>query len=232
MSDPIQNLIGNAARTAYDLMFQASPIIFAGGSFSSTLGGLMPVIQIVSGVLSDVVGNSDLLPQVRFVPMPGATAISNQAATYSFANRNVAANAIIRNPKRVSLLMIAPVNSIGGYLMKLAIFTALQAAFDNHNANGGTYHIMTPSFPYTDCIMTGMTDVTSGEGKQQQTMWQIDFEQPLITQAAAAQAYSGMMSMISGGQQVTSSSWSEMAAIAGTAVQGVVSSFTGIFQTL
>jgi hypothetical protein len=223
------NTLGNAARTAYDLAYQVSPIIFAGGSFASALGGMVPVLTVLGSLINDVTG-SDTAPTVKFVPIPGATVVNNTAATYPFANRNVAGNAVIRNPKNVSLLMIAPVNSVGGYLLKQATFMALQSTFESHTAAGGTFHVMTPSYPFFDCIMTGMTDVTSGEGYQQQIQWQIDFIQPLITQQSAQTAFNGMLSMISGGQQLTTSSWSEAASVAGTPVQGATS-FDSIFQS-
>lgn len=220
------NILGNAARTAYDLAYQGSPIIFAGGSFASALGGMAPVFTVLGGLVNDVVG-TDLLPTVKFVPVPGATVISNAVGAYPFANKYVAGNAVIRNPKNVSLLMIAPVNSVGGYLLKQATFMALQSTFEAHTAAGGTYHVLTPAYPYFDCIMTGMTDVTSGEGYQQQIQWQIDFVQPLVTQPQAQSAFNGMLSMISGGQQLTTSNWSQAASVAGAPVQGM-SALTGI----
>jgi hypothetical protein len=189
----------------------------------------MALSGLVSTVINDVTG-SDLLPTVRYVPLPGATVINNTVATYPFANQAVAGNAVIRNPKNVSLLMIAPVNSVGGYLLKMATFMALQSTFEAHTAAGGTFHVLTPSYPYFDCLMTGMTDVTSGEGHQQQIQWQIDFVQPLVTQQQAQTAWNGMMSKISGGQQITSSSWNAAAATAGTPVQGM-SALMGIFPS-
>jgi hypothetical protein len=229
MTTSIANTLGNAARAAYDASFQISPIILSGGLFSSALGGVMALSGLVSTVINDVTG-SDLLPTVRYVPLPGATVINNTVATYPFANQAVAGNAVIRNPKNVSLLMIAPVNSVGGYLLKMATFMALQSTFEAHTAAGGTFHVLTPSYPYFDCLMTGMTDVTSGEGHQQQIQWQIDFVQPLVTQQQAQTAWNGMMSKISGGQQITSSSWNAAAATAGTPVQGV-SAPMGIFPS-
>lgn len=223
------NTIGNAARAAYDLAYQTSPIIFNGGIFSSALGGMAPVLTALGSLINDVTG-SDTAPTVKFVPIPGGTVISNTAATYPFANRFVAGNAVIRNPKNISLLMIAPVNSTGGYLLKQALFMTLQGTFEAHTAAGGTFHIMTPSFPYFDCIMTGMTDVTTGEGYQQQIQWQLDFVQPLVTQQQAQTAFSGMLSMISGGQQLTTSSWNEAASVAGTPVQGTSALF-GIYPS-
>jgi hypothetical protein len=228
MTSSILSALGNAAMAAYDAAFQQSPIILSGGIFSSALGGVMALSGLVSTVVNDLTG-SDLLPTVRYVPLPGATVINNTVATYPFANRFVAGNAVIRNPKNVSLMMIAPVNSVGGYLLKTATFMALQSSFEAHTAAGGTFHVMTPSYPYFDCLMTTMTDVTSGEGKQQQIMWQIDFVQPLVTQQQAQTANNGMMSMISGGQQLMTSSWSSAASVAGTAVQGA--SALGIFPS-
>lgn len=223
------NLLGNAARSAYDLAYQSSPIILSGGSFASALGGMVPIFTVLGGLLNDVAG-SDIAPNVKFVPIPGATAISNTAATYPFANKFVAGNAVIRNPKNVSLLMIAPVNSTGGYLLKQALFMTLQSTFEAHTAAGGTFHVLTPSYPYFDCIMTTMTDVTTGEGYQQQIQWQIDFVQPLVTQQQAQSAFNGLMSKISGGQQLTSASWTDAAATAGTPVQGM-SALMGIFPS-
>lgn len=223
------NTLGNAARIAYDLAYQTSPIILNGGVFASSIGGMAPILTVLGSLINDVTG-SDIAPTVKFVPIPGATAISNTAATYSFANRFVAGNAVIRNPKNVSLLMIAPVNSTGGYLLKQALFMAMQSTFEAHTAAGGTYHVMTPSYPYFDCIMTGMTDVTTGEGFQQQTQWQIDFVQPLVTQQQAQTAFNGLLSMVSGGQQLTTSSWSDAASVAGTPVQGM-SALTGIYPS-
>jgi hypothetical protein len=225
------NALGNAARAAYDLAYQQSPIILNGGLFASALGGMAPIQSLLGGLISDVTGGTDLLPTTKFVPVPGATAISNTVATYPFANRFVAGNAVIRNPKNISLLMIAPVNSVGGYLLKQATFMALQSTFEAHTAAGGTYHVITPSYPYFDCVMATMTDVTSGGGYQQQIQWQIDFVQPLITQQQAQTAWNGMMSQISGGQQLTTSSWTEAASTAGTPVQGAASAVSGVYPS-
>lgn len=224
----VTTALSSAARTQYDLTFQTSPIIFSGGLFASALGGMSPIASLLPTVINDIAG--DLLPTVKFVPLPGATVISASAANYPAANKYVAANAIVFNPKNVSLLMIAPVNSVGGYLQKQSTFMALQSTFESHMAAGGTFHVMTPSYPYLDCIMTSMQDVTSGEGHQQQIQWQIDFVQPLTTQQQVNSAYNGMMSMIAGGQQLTSSSWSQAAQVSGLPTQGP-SALMGIFPS-
>lgn len=218
------NFLTSAARSAYDIAFQVSPIILTGGSVANTNGSALPIIALMGqaaafaqGALTNGFSLDDFY--ARFVPMPGSTVISNAIGTYPFANQDVAANAIIRQPLNISLQMIAPVKSGGGYLTKLAIFTALQQSLASHNAAGGTYSIATPSYVYTNCIMVAMTDITSGETRQQQIMWQLDFVQPLITQQQAQASQNGLMSKIAGGQPA-GSSWS---GLSGVSSQGALS---------
>lgn len=214
-------------RGAYDLSFQVSPIILVGGIASGTLGGMLPIIALTgqSAALAQGVLSGGLNAEAfyaRFVPIPGSTVISNAVGTYPFANQQVAANAIIQQPLNVSLEMIAPVKEKGGYLTKLAIFTALQSSLVAHNNAGGTYNIATPSYIYTNCLMTGMTDITAGDTRQQQIRWQLDFTQPLITQQQATSAYNSLMGKAANGQQVTSPNWSSANAASGTPAQGAV----------
>ncbi|WP_431290396.1 hypothetical protein [Burkholderia cepacia] len=220
--------LSSGFRSAYDLSFQVSPIILNGGIVANTLGGMMPIIGLVGqlGALAQSVLSSGSVSLdnffARFVVLPGGTIINNAVGTYPFANQQIAGNAIVMQPKNVSLLMIAPVKDTGGYLTKLAIFTSLQSSLEAHCAAGGTFHVATPARIYTNCILTSMTDVTSGEGKQQQIQWQLDFVQPLLTQQAASSAFGALMSKLAGGQQVTSPAWSGAVAAAGSAVQGAL----------
>ena len=234
--------IADATRTAYDLAFQVSPIILTGGIASNTLGGMLPIIgltgQLVSfvqGALSGGLSTDDFF--ARFVPVPGSTLVSQQVATYPFANQTVAANATIQQPLVISLRMIAPVKDTAGYLTKLAIFTSLQNSLVTHNAAGGTYTIATPSYLYTGCILTSMTDVTGGGTKQQQIEYQLDFVQPLITRQQAAAALNSLMSKLTSGGQVAESSsagtsiWSNASVAVGSAMQNAVQgigSITGV----
>jgi len=211
------NILGNIARTAYELAFETSPIILNGGLFGA---GMMPlgVVGLVGDLAGMAAGNSslsDYFPDQKFVVMPGATAISYDVAMYPFANREVAANAVIRKPKTVSLMFISPVNSTGGYMLKTALFTLMQTVLEAHITAGGTFHIITPSMIYMDCLLTNVSDITGGEGRQQQIQWQFDFIQPLVSQAGADTAQNVMMNAISGGQQITTESWSGMAALSG-----------------
>jgi hypothetical protein len=209
----LNSIISQASSAAYDLAYQVSPIILQGGIFPA--GVQVPIVNLYGqqNLLLSVVNLATNSPTsnsffATYLPLPGSTLIANQVGMYPFANRQVAANAIIQQPLTLSMLMIAPVNQPGGYLIKQATFTALQSTLAQHNAAGGTYTVNTPAFPYTNLLMTGMSDVTAGEGKQKQIEWQLDFIQPLITQAQAAQAQSSLMALLTSGGQILNPNWS------------------------
>jgi hypothetical protein len=230
-----------AFATVYDLSFQISPIILVGGIAANTLGGMLPIIALAgqaAGALQGALSSGSLSTDdffARFVPIPGSTLINQQVATYPFANQATAANSTIQQPLNISLRMIAPVKDTAGYLTKLAIWTALQSSLVAHNAAGGLYTIATPSYIYTNCIMTQMTDATGGSGKQQQIIYQLDFVQPLVTQAQATATYNSLMSKLSSGASVAgnnlpagSSIWSNAGTAVGSAAQSAVSGVTGL----
>lgn len=213
--------ISDAARTAYDLAFQISPIILVGGIASNVPGGLLPIIALggqaaaaLQGAISGGVNTDAFF--ARYVPVPGSTLINQAVATYPFANQATAANATIQQPLAVSLRMIAPVKDTAGYLTKLAIWTSLQSSLAAHNAAGGRYHVSTPWNLYTDCLLLTITDTTGGGGNQQQIMAQWDFFQPLVTQAQATSSLNSLMSKLSSGGLVSaatsagSSIWSNL----------------------
>lgn len=223
-----------AYRDVYDLAFQISPVILSGGIVSSAQGGLLPIIGLVGQLAgfsaavatSGQIGIDDFF--ARFIPTSGANVISNAIGTYPFANQQVAANAIIEQPLNISLQMISPVRVAGGYLTKLAIFTALRNSLQAHNDAGGVYHIATPAYIYTNCVMTAMTDITSGETKQQNVRWQLDFVKPLITQIDASAAYGALINKLTAGTQLTNPTWSGPQAGSGSPVQGSTSGITGM----
>lgn len=226
--------IATAGLTAYDLAFQITPIILVGGIASTVLGGAIPVIALTGQLAAFGQGllSSDALSPdntfARYVVIPGGSVINQSVATGPFANQVIAANATIQQPNTVSLRMIAPVKSAGGYLTKTAIFSALQTSFEQHNNSGGTYTIATPAFIYTNGLMTGMRDITSNEGKQVQIEWQLDFFFPVISQAQANSAYSSSMSKLANAQQINGPvAWSGPSVAAGTAMPGALSAITG-----
>jgi hypothetical protein len=191
-----------AAMAQYDLAFQVSPIILVGGIASSTQGGMLPIIALYNQTALFNSGVTD--PNAffaRYLPMPGSTLISFAVGEYSFANQQVAANAVIQEPLTLSMLMIAPVNQPGGYLQKLSLFTALQNSLTQHIVAGGTFCVATPAYVYNNLLLIGMTDVTHDESNQVQIQWQLDFRQPLLTLEAAAAAQGNLLSKVTNGQQ-------------------------------
>lgn len=191
--------------SAFKLGFQISPIILTGGVATNIPGGMLPIVSIteaanfVTGLLSG--GTETSLDDffAHFQPTPGMTLIENAVGHYPFANQAVAANAIISQPLRLSMLMICPVKSDGGYVAKLATMSALQAVLLQHNAAGGLYTVATLSGIQTNGILLSLKDVSSGETKQVQHTWQWDFEFPLVTLQQANQAQNTLMSKLTNG---------------------------------
>jgi hypothetical protein len=218
--------------TAYDLAFQISPIILVGGVVSGAQGGALPIIYFYGqlGLFSDV---TDPTAFPRYLPVPGGTLISNQVGTYPFANQYVAANALIVQPLAISMRMISPVNQPGGYLTKLAMFSALQNSLAQHCALGGTFSVATPAYIYNNLLLTEMIDVTHGENQQQQVDWQLDFVQPLLTQQAAAAAQNNFFSKVTGGSSFSSTpSWSgntnAQSPTVSSGLPGIIGNFGGL----
>jgi hypothetical protein len=221
-------------RIGYQLGFELSPIILTNGVADLVPGQMLPIVALteasnfVGGLLS---GNITLSNPddyfAHFVPAPGASLMSNQIGQYPFANQTVAANAIIAQPLPVSMLMHIPVNRSGGYLSKFLTMSALKKTLDLHVARGGTFTVVTPTYIYTNCVLLGLRDATSGDSKQRQQTWQWDFEQPLLTQVAATNALNSLMSKLASGLPTGSTpTWSGPSSLIG-ASQGGVSSVVG-----
>jgi hypothetical protein len=191
----------SSREASFKLSFQLSPIIMTGGIASFIPGGLLPIMTLASnlsnGIFSGTPTSSNLDNYFAYYqPLPGSTLISQQIATYPFANSQIAANATIQQPLTVSMLMICPVGGGATYTQKLAIITAMQLAFQQHNINGGLYTVMTPFFIYTNMILTDMTDTSSGATHQVQNTYKLDFIQPLVSSNAAASAQNSLMGQI------------------------------------
>lgn len=186
------SIVGNAGRATYDTNYQISPIVLQGG----IVGGnaFAPISRFTAG----------LSPNTRFVPVVGASVVSQSIGMYPFANQYVAANATIQQPLTISIRMISPVDQPGGYATKNQSFMSLATSLQNHNAAGGVYFVATPAYTYSYVVMTAMTDVTVDvPGGQQQIEWQMDFIQPILTISGALAAQNRLLSLLSGGQQVT-----------------------------
>lgn len=223
----------SAGRAVYRTAFEISPIYLTGSSplVSSIPGGTLPLIAFFGFPLSGVSANSTS-PEMDdffayFIPLPGASLVDNQISTYPFANQAVAANAIITQPLQISMRMMVPVRDAGGYWLKFAQLLALKFSLDYHNTHAGLYTVLTPSHVYTNCIMTKMHDISSGESAQAQHTWQMDFVQPLITQAQASNAYNALTSKFTSGAEVTSSDWSGAAVNTGVSSPGLTGGAAG-----
>ena len=195
----------SSGAAAYKLQFQISPIVMTGGIASFIPGGALPLLSLASSLIGGglldpgSIGSSLDDAFAYFQPLPGGTLIAQQIGMYPFANQAVAANATIQQPLAISMLMICPAGRGAGHASKFSLMQAMQASFDSHNKSGGFFDVMTPSFVYTDCILTDMTDVSSSMTKQVQNAYKLDFLKPLVSLAAAAGAQSALMSSITNG---------------------------------
>jgi hypothetical protein len=122
----------------------------------------------------------------------------NDVAQYPFFTQQVAANAQIQQPLNVSMLMYCPAGKDTPYTTKLAIMSSLKSLLDVHTSLGGTYSVITPSWVYTNCLLTSLSDVSTEETNQVQWAYQWDFVQPLLTFPSFNTVESAAMSMLSG----------------------------------
>jgi hypothetical protein len=191
--------------TAIQLSFQICPIILSGGAASQISSGMIPIAQLFGGggganSLGLPFNENDLDNAFgAFNVLPGGTLVSQQIAKYPFANQFVAANATIREPLTISLIMDAPMRGNAAFANKTAIFSMLKATLDNHNNLGGTYIVYTPAYMYTDLIMTSLTDNSRSNNSLPQNAWRFDFEKPLVALADLQGAQNQLMSKISNG---------------------------------
>lgn len=187
---------------AYKLAFSLSPIILTGGITESFPGFALPIMALTEvvnfplSILSGSEGPSLDRFFANYQILPGSSLIQQDIGRYSFANATIAANAVITQPLTISYLMICPVQNKLGWLEKLGIISGLKWVFDQHNARGGTYILLTPSYIYTNCVMRGMHDASSQLTKQAQNTYQLDFEKPLLTQSDADSVLGGIANSI------------------------------------
>jgi hypothetical protein len=192
----------SAGMAAWKVAFQLSPIILVNGLVGDFPGSILPIIAITEavnfplGVLSS--GGDVNLENffANFRPLPGGTLLDQDLGRYPFANQAIAANAVIAQPQTISMEMVCPARGNFGYLAKLPIMIMLREALYQHNNSGGTYHVATPSFIYTNCIMRSFRDTSNASTAQPQNTWQLDFERPLVTLDQAQAAQSSLMNWL------------------------------------
>jgi len=190
----------------YKIAFELSPIILNGGILSGVFPGeMLPIMAITEGanfpfsILSGAQGLSLDKFFAHFQVLPGSSLIQQDIGRYPFANATIAANAVIKQPVTVSMLMICPIQNKLGWAEKLGIISGLKWLFDEHNMRGGTYTVLTPSYIYTNCVMRGMHDASSQLSKQVQNTYQLDFEKPLVTETDVQAVLNSVTSIIKSG---------------------------------
>lgn len=183
----LNGIIGSATSAVFSLANQASPIILTNGIAQSVPGGYLPIIAITEAVgireIASLIGAGEFPSQyfANYRPVSGSTLIKNEVAMYPFFTQQIAANAQIQQPLNVSMLMVAPAGQGTAFPTKLATMSAMKALLDVHTNLGGTYIVVTPSWIYTNCLLTQISDVSTSETNQTQWAYQWDFVQPLLT---------------------------------------------------
>jgi hypothetical protein len=190
-------------KTTFEAAYQVSPIILQGG-IAQFVGGYLPITAVTE--VLDVPGWTGGQFFAQYRPLPGGTLEEWQVAEYPFASFQTAANAVVQQPLKISMQMICPAQNAGGYILKQAILSALKLVLDQHILSGGSFTVITPAFTYTNCLLTGLRDISSPSDKQVQYMFQWDFVQPLITESAAQSALQGFLDKVSN-QLPSNSSW-------------------------
>jgi hypothetical protein len=197
-------------QTAFSLIYEVSPIILVDGLAQYFPGGILPITLITE--LFDIPGIENGEFFAHFKPISGGTLADWEVAEYPFASMQVAANAVIQQPLKISMMMVCPAQTGGGYLIKQAILTALQTAIQNHLLSGGSFTVITPAYTYTNCLLTSIRDITPSSDKQVQYIFQWDFVQPLITASGAQQVLGNLMNKFENGLPTPSNlTWNETA---------------------
>jgi hypothetical protein len=186
-----------SSNTAAQLSYQICPIVLTGGVAGQVPAGILPMLSLfyASGTALELPYDISDLDDAfgSFNVLPGGTLIQQSVGKYPFANQYVAANATIREPLTISVIMDAPMRGSNAWNVKQTVMTALKATLDAHNNNGGTYTVVTPAYVYQNLIMTALTDNSRGNSPLPQNAWRFDFEKPLVTLADAQGAQNQLM---------------------------------------
>ena len=226
----------------WKLAFQISPIFFNGGVANQIAGGTLPIIYFTEAVnqfLALVSGNDNVELDdffAHYQPLPGSTLHNLEVGMYPFANQTVAANATIKQPLQLSMLMRCPTRNTLGYYNKIRQMMILQQAVDTHASWGGTYTVLSPAFYYTNGICTAIRDVSDTESHQPQNAYQWDFTFPLLTTQQAQSAQNNLMSQLTNQTQISGQpAWSGLSSSVGNsnslASSSVVSSASSVPAT-
>jgi hypothetical protein len=194
--------MASIGQTTFSAIYEIAPIWLQNG-IAQAIGGYAPITLITE--IIDYPGLSNKEFFAHYKPLPGGTLSDWQIAEYPFANFATAANAVVQQPLNISMLMVCPAQTNGGYLFKQAILTALQLSIQTHISTGGTFTVITPAYTYFNCLLKSIRDITPASDKQVQYMFQWDFSQPLITASAAESIQGTLMNAVTNGLPTTTS---------------------------
>lgn len=222
------------ALVQWKLAYEISPVTLTGGLLANFPGGGMPILSLTQpdlyggGLLSYAFGGPDDLDQyfAHWVVLPTSTLLDNTIGEYPFANQQVAANALIFQPRRISLMMICPATIYVGHFTRAAVLSNMIETLRAHNLAGGLYTVATPAYVYDSTILERIQDaspvVSATAASQTQFDLRFDFVQPLVTQAQAQMAMNTALSKLSSGAQLNAPvDWSGLSATTGNPQSGV-----------
>lgn len=160
--------------------YEIAPIWLVGGIAQNQPNKKMSILKLTEGNENIVYADpNDYF--AHFKVMSGGSLQDWGLAEYPFASMAMAANAVLQNPLKVSLIMYCPAQTNQNtYTAKSATITSLKYALDNHITNGGYFEVQTPAFTYSNCLLVSLRDITVQGDKQVQSMYQWDFSAPLI----------------------------------------------------
>jgi hypothetical protein len=197
------------------LLYQLTPIWLQNGIATNSAGGYLPILAILNyevfAALNNLAGQSQAVQNAMqsdwsfenafaiFQPAPGGSLVKQSIAEYPFANLNVAANATLRDPLNVSMIMMTPMKEPHAWALKASRMTSLKAVLDEHNNLGGTYIVFTPAYIYSDMCIEALTDASTAASPLPQNTWRWDFTKPLVSMQDIYGAESNLISKLTAG---------------------------------
>lgn len=190
--------MADSNRTSFQRKFEIEPIILINGIATGKENNAMSILELTEGPAAIRFADpNDYFAHYRV--LSGGTLAEWGVAEYPFASMTMAANAVIQNPLRISLLMICPAqaNGYSNYTTKESTLTNLKTQLDTHVLAGGYFVVATPGYTYNACLLTSLRDVSTTADKQVQFLYQWDFMQPLLTQEAANVVFNNLYNRFS-----------------------------------
>jgi len=191
--------ISSAARNRFKMQYEYAPILLKNGIADGYPEKVMSILQLTqqNGYPLDDTGYFGYFSFVN-----GGTFMQNSVAQYPFANQYTAANAIIRQPNNISLLMTCPARANMPLDRRQSIFQSLMSSLDRHIALGGMFVIYTPMAIMDNCLLLSGRDASSGDNAMLQNGIIFDFQQPqIMTEEDAQKATNSTMSKINNGDK-------------------------------